>query len=216
MTLQSMPTRPQRRVRVARPRRFLMCRPAHFDVVYSINPWMEPDKPTDRDLALIQWERLVNLFRGLGHQVELIDPIAGLPDMVFSANGATVVDGKVLVARFRHEQRDAESVAYLNWFRARGWAEVRQGHAPGPARKALEPAPEPITAGQKQGQRVFLTQSCVLCHTIEGTTAHSRVGPDLTHLASRSLQSGRWQGSPRRARVPLLCCSDARGKSASG
>jgi N-dimethylarginine dimethylaminohydrolase len=121
MTLQSMPTRPQRRVRVARPRRFLMCRPAHFDVVYSINPWMEPEKPTDRDLALIQWERLVNLFRGLGHQVELIDPIPGLPDMVFAANGATVVNGKVLSARFRYPQRADEGEIYADWFRARGY-----------------------------------------------------------------------------------------------
>lgn len=121
MTLQSMPTRPQRRVRVARPRRFLMCRPAHFDVVYSINPWMEPEKPTDRDLALIQWERLVNLFRGLGHQVEFIEPAAGLPDMVFAANGATVVNGKVLSARFRYPQRIAEGGIYADWFRRRGF-----------------------------------------------------------------------------------------------
>lgn len=121
MTLQSMPTRPQRRVRVARPRRFLMCRPAHFDVVYSINPWMEPEKPTDRDLALIQWERLVNLFRGLGHQVEFIEPAAGLPDMVFAANGATVVNGKVLSARFRYPQRIAEGGIYADWFRERGY-----------------------------------------------------------------------------------------------
>ena len=37
-----------------------------------------------------------------------------------------------------------------------------------------------------RGQQVFLTHACVLCHTIRGTTAGSRVGPDLTHLASRS------------------------------
>jgi cytochrome c oxidase subunit II len=36
------------------------------------------------------------------------------------------------------------------------------------------------------GQQVFLTHSCILCHTIRGTTAGSNVGPDLTHLASRS------------------------------
>lgn len=41
------------------------------------------------------------------------------------------------------------------------------------------------------GQRVFLEQSCSYCHTIRGTPAGARVGPDLTHLASRhTLASG--------------------------
>ncbi|MFD1146681.1 dimethylargininase [Saccharothrix hoggarensis] len=111
----------QTRRRVARPRRYLMCRPEHFDVTYSINPWMRPEKPTDTGIAVLQWERLRNLYLGLGHQVELIDPIPGLPDMVFAANGATVVDGRVLSARFRHEQRVPEGPAYLKWFADRGY-----------------------------------------------------------------------------------------------
>jgi N-dimethylarginine dimethylaminohydrolase len=98
-----------------------MCRPNHFDVCYSINPWMEPEKPTDRELALVQWERLVNLFLGLGHQVEFIDALPGMPDMVFAANGALVVDGKVLAARFRYQQRVAEGPAYADWLRDRGY-----------------------------------------------------------------------------------------------
>jgi cytochrome c oxidase subunit 2 len=44
----------------------------------------------------------------------------------------------------------------------------------------------PANAQTMHGQQVFLTHACVLCHTIRGTTAGSRVGPDLTHLASRS------------------------------
>ena len=48
------------------------------------------------------------------------------------------------------------------------------------------PAPEPATEGQTRGQRVFLTNTCVLCHTVRGTPAGSRVGPDLTHVASRT------------------------------
>jgi N-dimethylarginine dimethylaminohydrolase len=45
--------------------------------------------------------------------------------MVFSANGATVVDGRVLLARFRHPQRAAEAAFYCEWFRSRGYADVR-------------------------------------------------------------------------------------------
>jgi cytochrome c oxidase subunit 2 len=36
-----------------------------------------------------------------------------------------------------------------------------------------------------RGEQVFLNSSCVLCHTIEGTSAGAQVGPDLTHFGSR-------------------------------
>ncbi|WP_349666500.1 dimethylargininase [Actinomadura xylanilytica] len=107
--------------RTAAPRRYLMCPPTYFDVTYSINPWMEPGKPVDTGLAFTQWDRLRNLYLGLGHQVELIDPVPGLPDMVFAANGATVVNGRVLAARFRHGERAAEGAAYAGWFREHGY-----------------------------------------------------------------------------------------------
>ncbi|MFF8772263.1 dimethylargininase [Kitasatospora sp. NPDC015120] len=112
--------------RTARPRHYLMCRPEHFTVDYSINPWMEPEKPTDAARALAQWEQLYALFRELGHTVELIAPVPGLPDMVFAANGATVVDGTALVARFRHRERADEAAAYREWFGARGYRAVVQ------------------------------------------------------------------------------------------
>ncbi|WP_349637076.1 dimethylargininase [Streptomyces sp. RerS4] len=111
-------------LRVATRRRLLMCRPRHYDVTYSINPWMHPEKSTDTALAVRQWERLRDLYLELGHVVEEIDPIDGLPDMVFAANGATVVDGKVYGARFRHLQRTAEGPAYLDWFARRGHTEL--------------------------------------------------------------------------------------------
>ena len=38
----------------------------------------------------------------------------------------------------------------------------------------------------RNGREVFLHSTCVMCHTIQGTTAAARVGPDLTHVASRS------------------------------
>ncbi|GAA2792358.1 arginine deiminase family protein [Kitasatospora sp. CM 4170] len=115
--------------RTARPRRFLMCRPTHFTVDYAINPWMDPERPTDTALAVRQWEHLRTLYRRLGHTVELIEPLPGLPDMVYTANGATVLDGRALVATFRHPERAGESDAHQAWFRAHGYREVRRaGH----------------------------------------------------------------------------------------
>jgi N-dimethylarginine dimethylaminohydrolase len=113
-------------VRTARPRRYLMCPPTFFDVAYSINPWMEPNKPVDADLAMAQWERLRDLYRELGHEVEFIDPVEGLPDMVFSANGATVVNSLVLLAKFRYPQRVNEAAAYREWFELRGYRKVQE------------------------------------------------------------------------------------------
>ena len=122
---------PRRWVRVAaaratRTRRYLMCPPTFFDVTYSINPWMEPNEPIDADLAMEQWERLHDLYLNLGHEVELIEPIEGLPDMVFAANGATVVDGVVLLPRFRHDERAAEAAAYREWFEAQGYWKIQE------------------------------------------------------------------------------------------
>jgi N-dimethylarginine dimethylaminohydrolase len=52
-------------------------------------------------------------------------PIAGLPDMVFAANGAKAMDGRVMVARFRHAERFAEAAAYVAWFRKHGYDHAR-------------------------------------------------------------------------------------------
>ncbi|MEU4928250.1 dimethylargininase [Streptomyces yokosukanensis] len=113
-----------RAARKAVSHRLLMCRPQYFDVTYRINPWMNPEKPTDAGTALLQWEQLRELYLSLGHTVEVIEPVEGLPDMVFAANGATVVDGKVLGARFRHRERTAEGPAYLDWFARNGFQEL--------------------------------------------------------------------------------------------
>ena len=48
-----------------------------------------------------------------------------------------------------------------------------------------QPAPDPAGALAQRGQQVFLSKTCVMCHTISGTTANARLGPDLTHLAAR-------------------------------
>lgn len=102
-----------------------MCPPTHFAVRYAINPWMHPDEPVDPQRAVRQWQRLCETYRSLGHTVRLIEPHPDLPDMVFAANGATVVDGTVLGARFRHTERAGEQAAYLTWFRQHGWRDVR-------------------------------------------------------------------------------------------
>jgi N-dimethylarginine dimethylaminohydrolase len=110
----------------ATPRHYLMCPPTYFRVDYAINPWMDPAAPVDPDLAMRQWEALRRTYEVLGHRVDLLDPVPGLPDMVFAANGALVVDGRVYGARFANAEREAEAPAHRAWFAAAGFPEVHE------------------------------------------------------------------------------------------
>ncbi|MGC4788413.1 dimethylargininase [Micromonospora sp. DT178] len=107
--------------RVPRKRTYLMCSPEHFAVEYAINPWMDVSTPVDSELAVKQWDRLRETLVGLGHEVHLLTPERGLPDMVYAANGAFVVDGTVYGAQFKHEQRTAEAAAHRAFYESRGW-----------------------------------------------------------------------------------------------
>ena len=106
--------------RVATARTVLMCRPDFFTVSYRINPWMHPEEPTDTGLAVRQWQTLYDLYLELGYHVELIDPVPGLPDMVYAANGGFVLDGIAYGARFQYPERQPEGSAYMEWFAANG------------------------------------------------------------------------------------------------
>lgn len=112
--------------RVPRPRRYLMCRPEHFEVSYAINPWMDITAKVDRELALQQWDNLRQTYLDLGHDVEVIEAQAGLPDMVFAANGGLVIEGRALGARFTHVERRAEGPAYLSRLSELGLRDVTE------------------------------------------------------------------------------------------
>jgi N-dimethylarginine dimethylaminohydrolase len=120
------------RTRTPITRTILMCKPEFFTVVYRINPWMDPALPTDTSLAVAQWQTLYDTYVGLGFDVQLIDPIDGLPDMVYAANGGFVIDGIAYGANFTYPQRQPEGPAYMDWFGANGFdvrdpAEINEG-----------------------------------------------------------------------------------------
>ncbi|WP_127499117.1 dimethylargininase [Actinoplanes solisilvae] len=107
--------------RLPRNRTYLMCPPQHFTVQYAINPWMDTTVPVDAALALKQWQILHDTLGDLGHRVHVLDAVAGLPDMVYAANGAFSVDGTVYGARFRHPERGAEADAHREFYTGQGW-----------------------------------------------------------------------------------------------
>lgn len=103
--------------------RFLMCRPEHFAVSYAINPWMDPAGWARESKALKaesrrEWAGLYDTLIGLGAAVELATPAPDLPDMVFTANAAVLLDRRALLARFRHPQRQGEEAHFAAAFRA--------------------------------------------------------------------------------------------------
>ncbi len=53
--------------------------------------------------------------------------------------------------------------------------------------QARQNARPPQSESEQRGQQVFVTNQCMMCHTIEGTTARATLGPDLTHFGSRTL-----------------------------
>jgi N-dimethylarginine dimethylaminohydrolase len=103
------------------PRTYLMCPPQHFQVTYAINPWMDPAVAVDSELVGKQWQQLRETLAGLGHTVHELVPAAGLPDMVYAANGGFVLDGTAYGAQFRHPQRTAEAGHHRAWCERNGW-----------------------------------------------------------------------------------------------
>ena len=103
--------------------RFLMCRPRHFAVSYRINPWMDPVAWADSGEALTlaaerEWSAYHRVLKANGALIELLPPQPELPDLVFTANAAIVLDRRVLLARFRHPERRREEPHFAAAFRA--------------------------------------------------------------------------------------------------
>ena len=104
---------------------FLMTDPSCFEVSYQINPWMQPTAWRPEDLVTAQRasSQLRAALQSAGAHIETVGAVRGLPDLVFPANAAVVLDGKVLLARFRHPERQGEEAIFRSVFarlKARG------------------------------------------------------------------------------------------------
>jgi len=102
-------------------RTFLMCPPDHFGVLYEINPWMKRAVQPDQDLARKQWDSLVSNLQQAGAAVEFIQPVASLPDMVFTADIGLVDRKRFIMSRFRYPQRQEEATRGAHWLQSRNY-----------------------------------------------------------------------------------------------
>src|SRR4051812_49008207 len=100
---------------------FLMTDPAHYAVSYRINPWMRPDAWIAdagglKRQAAAGSRALAAALEGLGATVSWVPAATGLPDLVFPANAAVVLDGKAVLARFRKAERCGEEPLFAAAF----------------------------------------------------------------------------------------------------
>lgn len=101
--------------------RILMCPPDYYGIDYEINAWMDRSRQADGDLATQQWRNLRSLLEASGATIELLEPVAGLPDMVFTANAGLVHYNDIVLSRFRPEQRRGEEEYDRAWFEGNGF-----------------------------------------------------------------------------------------------
>lgn len=101
--------------------KILMCSPAHYDVDYVINPWMEGNiHRSSRDRAEDQWGKLHKVLKDYA-TVELVEPQKGWPDMVFTANAGLVLGDRAVLSRFFHAERQGEEPHFKKWFEDNGF-----------------------------------------------------------------------------------------------
>ncbi|MHC4398878.1 MAG: dimethylarginine dimethylaminohydrolase family protein [Planctomycetota bacterium] len=103
----------------------LMCPPDHYGIHYEINPWMSRRRACDRRRAAGQWRRLRRLLEEARARIRCLEPVPGLPDLVFTANAALVYENTAVLSRFRYPQRQAEASHNLKWLEASGFSVLR-------------------------------------------------------------------------------------------
>ena len=108
---------------MARKPLLLMTDAGHYEVSYVINPWMTPDAWSKDSAswwraALAASDDLKAALEAAGAEVQRIGGAPGLPDMVFPANAAIVLDRRALMAQFRFAERRGEEPKFREAFEA--------------------------------------------------------------------------------------------------
>ena len=101
-----------------------MCPPDYYGIEYEINPWMSRSRQSDSEESQRQWQALFQLLKSLGVEIRLMEPVQGLPDLVFTANSGLVWREKVFLPQFRYEARQGETPLDEAWFRSQGFETV--------------------------------------------------------------------------------------------
>jgi N-dimethylarginine dimethylaminohydrolase len=101
-----------------------MCPPDYYGIEYEINPWMNRQIGNNPSRSRGQWQALHTLLMELGVAVELLEPVPGLPDLVFTANAGLVWRHLFISSRFRYGVRQGETPYFERWARGQGFEVV--------------------------------------------------------------------------------------------
>ena len=167
--------------------RLLVCPPTHFGVEYVINPWMAGNVgAVSSAVAGRQWDALTEILEAHA-EVTMIEPVSGLPDMCFAANGGFVLGGTFVPSAFSVAQREPEPPIYARWASDAGFevADIDPEldfEGEGDALWWPEPAPEPLLwAGY--GVRTSLESHRALTRRLRVNVVSLRlVDPRFYHL----------------------------------
>lgn len=108
------------------PKNVLMCPPTYFDIEYEINVWMDRKNQVANKIAASQWQKLYKIYtEQLGWSVQLIEPVEGLPDMVFATDCCLMIDDKILLSSFRYHERQPETGHFEHWLRQVGYSNLK-------------------------------------------------------------------------------------------
>lgn len=108
--------------------RLLVCPPDYFRIDYEINPWMRLSNAVNPERARAQWHGLMRVLEEqVGAALERMQPVPGLPDMVFTANAGSVFGRQAVPSRFRHPERQREESYFEAWFQEHGYEVTRLG-----------------------------------------------------------------------------------------
>ncbi|SRR5581483_1621476 len=102
-------------------RELLLCPPDHYGIEYEINPWMSRARGAEAAIAQQQWKGLYETLLRLDCKVHLVEPVKGLPDMVFTANAGLAIGKKFVPSNFRHQERAGEAPYFAKWMEAHGY-----------------------------------------------------------------------------------------------
>ena len=98
-----------------------MCRPRYYTIAYEINPWMSVRRQAAHGRAVKQWLALyTTLTKRLKLRVRLLPPVAGLPDLVFTANAGLIARRTFIRSNFRHPERQGEEPVVERYARRLG------------------------------------------------------------------------------------------------
>ena len=82
---------------------------------------MDLNNPVNNTLATSQWQGLINKLILAGEDIFYLNPIDNLPDLVFTANSALIVNNKAIISNFRDKERQGETPIFNNWFYSNGY-----------------------------------------------------------------------------------------------